>query len=173
MNKAMKQQRVDQLRSELEGVPGFVIAGFSGLTVEESQQIRSDLRETGGKLRVVKNTLARLSLTGTDKEVARDLLVGANLIAFGDEPVGPAKAIAKAASEGERLNIKGGVLNGKLLSGEEVVALSKLPSLEEMQAKFLGVLNQVPQRFVSQLAAVPRGLVTVLSARRDELEKAS
>jgi large subunit ribosomal protein L10 len=169
----MKQERVDKLRGELEGVPGLVIAGFSGLSVGESQQIRSDLREAGGQLRIVKNTLARLSLQGTDKEVASDMLTGANLIAFGEEPVGPAKAIVKAAENGKKITIKGGVLNGKFLSGDEIVALSKLPSLGEMQAKFLGVLNQVPQQFVSQLAAVPRGLVTVLSARRDELEEAS
>ena len=173
MNKQMKQERVDRLRDELTGSVGLVVASYQGLTVKESQELRAEVRNTGGKVRVIKNTLARLSLSGTEFDVITDVLSGANLLAFGDDPVGPAKAIAKVAKEGDKVVIKAGVLNGKRLTTEEVVALSKLPGLDELRSKLLGMFNQVPQRFVAQLASAPRGLVTVLSARRDELQESA
>ncbi len=173
MIKAIKQQRVDRLRDELAGTAGLVVAGYKGLTVLQAQALRADMRNAGGQIRVVKNTLARLSIAGTDLEVIHDDLVGANLFAFSGDPIGPAKVIAKAAKDNDKIVIKVGVLDGKRLSAEEVLALSKLPGLDELRAKFLGVLAAVPSKFLGQLSAPARSLVTVLSARKDELEEAS
>lgn len=171
MKRAEKQRRVDQLRDELASVSGLVVAGYEGLTVLQSQELREEARQAGGQIRVVKNTLARLSIADTDLAVIQDDLVGANIIAFGREPVGPAKVMAKAAKANNRIVIKAGVLNGKRLTAQEVVALSKLPGLDDLRAMFLGTLAAVPQKFVGQLAAVPRGLVTVLTAQKDKLEE--
>lgn len=173
MLKAEKQERVDRLRAELAGTESLVVAGYTGLTVLESQQLRADMRNAGGQIRIIKNSLARLSIADTDLAVVQDDLVGANLFAFGNDPVGPAKVIAKAAKDGKKIVIKAGALNGKRLSSEEVVALSKLPGIDELRAKYLGVLAAVPSKFVGQLAAAPRSLLTVLSARRDNLEEAT
>lgn len=150
---------------------GLVVAGYNKLTVEEISELRTELRKSGGKIRVVKNTLARLSIKGTDFEGVSDALTGATLFAFGADPIGPAKVISKAAKDGDKIVVKAGVLNGKVLSTDDVVALSKLPGLDELRAKFLGIMNQVPQKFVMQLAAPARSLVTVMSARKDKLEE--
>ncbi len=171
MNRAEKQRRVDQLRDELVGATGVVVAGYNELTVEDITELRTELRKSGGTIRVVKNTLARLSVKGTEHEGVTDFLTGANLFAFGVDPVAPAKVLSKASKGGDKVTVKGGVLNGKPLSAAEVEALSKLPSLDELRAKFLGVMNQVPQKFVMQLAAPARSLVTVLSAQKDKLEE--
>lgn len=172
MNKQQKQDRVDQLRAELVGATGIVVASYGKLTVEESTALRVALRKQSAKLRMVKNTLARLSVQGTPHEGIAPLLVGSNFIAFSVDPVAPAKVLVKAVKDaGGKIDIKGGVLNGKALNAAEVDALSKLPGIDELRAKFLGTLNAVPQKFVGQLAAVPRGLVTVLSARKDKLEE--
>lgn len=171
MNKAEKQRRVDQLRDELASATGVIVAGYNELTVADITELRTELRKSGGTIRVVKNTLARLSIKGTEHEGVTDLLTGANLFAFGADPVAPAKVISVAAKDGKKLTVKGGVLNGKALSAAEVEALSKLPGLDELRAKFLGVLNQVPQKFVMQLAAPARSMVTVLAAQKDKLEE--
>ena len=171
MNRAEKQSRVDQLRDEMTSATGLVVAGYNKLTVEEISELRTELRKTGGTIRVVKNTLARLSIKGTDFEGVTDELKGATLFAFGADPIGPAKVLSKAAKAGEIITVKAGVLNGKVLSADDVIALSKLPGLDELRAKFLGIMNQVPQKFVMTLAAPARSFVTVVSARKDKLEE--
>lgn len=173
MNKLQKQERVDALRAELAGIDAFVVAENLGLTVTEMQTLRAEVRKVGGEVRVVKNTLARLSIQGTSLEVASDKLVGPVLIAFGLDPVGPAKAVVKAAKDFPKLIVKGGAIQGKALSDAGVEALSKLPSKDELRSQFLGVLNAVPTKFVGTLAGVSRGLLTVLTARKDKLEEAA
>lgn len=170
MNKLQKQERVDALRAELAGIDAFVVAENLGLTVTEMQTLRAEVRKTGGKVRVVKNTLARLSVKGTSLEVASDKLVGPVLIAFGLDPVGPAKAVVKAAKDMPKLVIKGGAIQGKALDQSGVESLSKLPGKDELRAQFLGVLNAVPTKFVGTLAGVSRGMLNVLTARKDQLE---
>lgn len=170
MNKLQKQERVDALRAELAGIDAFVVAENLGLTVTEMQTLRAEVRKTGGKVRVVKNTLARLSMKGTSLEVASDKLVGPVLIAFGLDPVGPAKAVVKAAKDMPKLVIKGGAIQGKALDQSGVESLSKLPGKDELRAQFLGVLNAVPTKFVGTLAGVSRGMLNVLTARKDQLE---
>jgi large subunit ribosomal protein L10 len=172
VNKQQKQARVDRLRDELGPATGIVVATYKGLSVAHSTDLRVELRKSESRLRMVKNTLARLSVQGTNHEALAVLLTGSNFIAFGRGPVAPAKVLVKAAKDaGDRIVITGGVLNGKLLSAAEVEALSKLPGLNELRGKFLGMLAAVPQKFVNQLAAVPRGMVTVLSQRMDKLEE--
>lgn len=170
MNKLQKQERVDALRAELAGIDAFVVAENLGLTVTEMQTLRAEVRKTGGKVRVVKNTLARLSVKGTSLEVASDKLVGPVLIAFGLDPVGPAKAVVKAAKDMPKLVIKGGAIQGKALDQSGVESLSKPPGKDELRAQFLGVLNAVPTKFVGTLAGVSRGMLNVLTARKDQLE---
>jgi large subunit ribosomal protein L10 len=173
VNKQEKQARVDQLRAELASASGIVVASYAGLSVEQSTALRVELRKSSARLRMVKNTLARLSVQGTEHEGIAPLLVGSNFLAFGPDPVAPAKALVKAAKDaGDRIVIKGGVLQGKVLGAADVDALSKLPGIDELRAKLLGVFAAVPQKFVGQLAAAPRGLVTVLSQRKDKLAEA-
>jgi len=167
-----KQQRVDRLREEIANAEGLIVAGYNGLSVAETQKLRAEVRKAGATLRVIKNTLARLSLSGTSMEVVNDVLTGSNMIAFGEDPVAPAKALVAVAKESkEKLVIKAGVLNGKLLSEQDVIALSKLPSLPEMRAKLLGTLNAVPGKFVRTLNAPAQSFATVLKARMDKLEE--
>ena len=169
MNKAEKQDRVDALRAELVGIDALVVAEYRGVTVGEIQNLRNALRKVDGKVRVVKNNLARLSFKGTSLEVVSDKLVGPVLITFGPDVVGPAKAIVQAAKDLPKLVITGGCLAGNALSAEQVKALSELPGKDELRAMLLGTFNAVPTKFVGTLAGVSRGMLTVLSARKDQL----
>ncbi len=170
MKKAQKHERVERLRLELVGVPGLVIAEQNGLSVKEAQELRAELRKENATLRVVKNTLARLSVKGTEMEVVSEHLLGPNVFAFGPEPVGPAKVMAKFAKNNSKIVIKAGVLYGRLLDAAEVGELAKLPSREELQAKLLGLFIAVPGKFVRQLNAAPSSFVRVLAARAEQLE---
>lgn len=172
MERLQKQQRVDRLREEIAMAEGLVVASYKGLSVGETQELRAEVRKAGASLRVVKNTLARLSLSGTPMEVVSGHLTGSNMIAFAVDPVASAKALVEATKgKKDKLVIKAGVLNGKLLTEQEVVALSKLPSLPEMRAKFLGTLNGVPEKFLRTLNAPAQSFATVLKARLDKLEE--
>jgi large subunit ribosomal protein L10 len=170
VNKVEKHERVDSLRQELAGITSVIVAEYRGLTMTEMQNLRKALRKVDGQVRVVKNTLARLSVKGTSLEAVTDKLVGPVLITYGPEPVGPAKATVKAAQDMPKIVITGGCLAGRALSPDEVKALSLLPSQDELRAKFLGVLNAVPSKFVGTLAGVSRGLLNVLTARKEQLE---
>lgn len=173
MNKQQKQERVDALRQELAGVDSLIVAEYRGLSMNEVQTLRGALRKVDGKVRVVKNTLARLSVQGTSLEVVSDKLVGPVLIGWGPEPVGPAKAIVTAIKDIPKLVITGGCIAGRALSPDEVKALSELPGKDELRAKLLGTLMAVPQKFVGTLNGIPGGLLSVLSQRKDQLEPAA
>lgn len=173
MNKQQKQDRVDTLRHELAGIEGVVIAENQGISVAEMQTLRTEVRKFGGKVRVVKNTLARLSVRGTSLEVASDKLVGPVLIAFGTDPVGPAKAMIKVAKDMPKLVVKGGAVQGKALDASGVKSLSELPGRDELRAMFLGTLSAVPSKFVGTLSSVGSGFLNVLTQRKEQLEPAA
>lgn len=170
MNRTQKAERVEELRRDLEGVLAIVVAEYRGLTVSETQNLRAELRKVNSRLRVVKNTLTGIAVAGTPIEAITKVLKGPVAIAFSKDPVGPAKALIKAADTNQKLVLKAGYLQGRLISLDEVRALSKLPGLNEIRASFLGTLNAVPQKFVGTLAGVTRGFVNVLDARKRKLE---
>jgi len=172
MNKAEKQVRVETLRRELAGVDSILIAENQGISVAQMQTLRSAVRASGARVRVVKNTLARLSIQGTSLEVASDKLVGPVLVAFGPDPVGPAKAMLKVAKDMPKLVIKGGAVQGKVIDASGVKTLSELPGRDELRAMFLGVLSGVATKFVGTLAAAPRDFLSVLAQRQDQLKPA-
>jgi len=173
VNKQQKQDRVESLRQELAGLDSIIVAQNNGISVEEMQTLRAEVRKLGGKVRVVKNTLARLSVQGTSLEVASDKLVGPVLIAFGKDPVGPAKAVVKVAKDNPKLVVTGGAIQGRALDPNAVKALSELPGRDELRAMFLGTLNAVPSKFVGTLAGVSTGLLNVLTQRKKQLEPAA
>lgn len=172
MNKQEKHVRVETLRRELDGVDNMLVAENRGISVSEMQILRSLVRSAGGKVRVVKNTLARLSIKGTSLEVASDRLVGPVLIAFGNDPVGPAKAMLKAAKDIPNLVITGGAVQGKAIDADGIKTLSELPGKDELRAMFLGVLSGVATKFVGTLAAAPRDFLSVLAQRQEQLPEA-
>lgn len=169
MNKQEKQVRVDALRRELVGIDALVVAENKGLSVTEVQALRKALRDVGGTVRVIKNTLARLSIKGTSLEVVSFQLVGPILVVFGVDPSAPAKAILKVAADQPKLVIKGGCVSGKALDLNGVKMLSMLPSRDELRSMLLGTLLAVPTKFVGTLAASPRSLLNVLNARKEQL----
>lgn len=174
MNRAEKTAVVESFRDSLSRAQSVVLTEFRGLTAPEATELRQMLREAGVTLRVIKNTLAKRAIAGTDMAVVSDSLVGPTAWAYSmEDAVAPAKALVKMlkAEIKEHLSVKGGYLDGKALDAAAVEALAKLPGREELRAKLMGVFLAAGTQFVRVLAARPVEFLNLLRARANELEK--
>lgn len=172
MERSQKTALVDAFKQSIDGAEAVVLAEFRGLTVGEADELRSKLREQGVQYRVIKNTLAKRAIAGTDLEVLNDGLTGPTAWAYADDPVAPAKALLDALDGpiAEHLKIKIGYLAGKALTPQEVEALAKLPSKDELRSMLLSVFNATSTKFVRVLSARPQEFLRLLNARKDEIE---
>ncbi|MDO9231611.1 MAG: 50S ribosomal protein L10 [bacterium] len=160
-----KEELVKSLAQKLKDSKAVVFSDFKGLAVKDMTVLRNELREKGIDFKVLKKTLISIALKDAGIEMDLKKMEGQIAIAVsqGDE-VEAAKIIAKMAKVNENLKIAGGILGKKILGAEEVMALSKLPSKDELLAKLVGTLNAPVSGFVNVLAGNLRGLVQVLKA---------
>ncbi len=165
MNRTEKEQIVQELAGKLSQVKAAFIADYRGINVDQVTRLRRELVAAGVDYRVVKNNLLRLASKGTPAADLEKFCVGPTAIAMaGEDVVAPAKILAKYAEEIAAFELKAGILDGKLISVEQILALSKLPSREELLAKALSSMNAPVSNFVGTMAAIPRSLVQVLGA---------
>lgn len=171
MNRDQKTEIISALNETFTKAKFAVVADYRGLKVTELEKLRKNLRTSDGQVQVAKNTLLRLAVKDTPYEGLSDSFSGTTAVAVGfTEPVGPAKVLTAFASEFEKFVIRTAALEGKLLSADAVVALSKLPGKEELLGKLLGTMNAVPTSFVRVLSAVPQKLLYALTAIKDQKE---
>lgn len=171
MKRSEKEQTVAQLVEVLNTARAVFFTDFKGLKVDELSDLRRRIGGTGAKYQVAKNTLIKRAAQGTAVEQIIDLLVGNNALSTTDEdPVPLAKVLVEFAKANEKLVVKGGVLVDKPVTPDQIKAIADLPSREVLLATLLGTMNAVPTGFVRVLAAMPQGLVTALSAIRDQME---
>ena len=161
-----KQKDVEQLKSELAKVSTVILTTFQGITVEEDAKLRRAVQAAGGRYRVVKNTLAERAGAGTPAEPLLRNLTGTNSIAYTSaDPVALAKVLTRAAKDVLAFRFKAGVVEGRVLSIEQLQQLAQLPSREELLSKLMFLLRAPAQRIATALAAVSRNLaVTVQEA---------
>jgi large subunit ribosomal protein L10 len=163
ISKAKKTEKVRLLARELESSTTAIIGTFSKLTVAKDFELRKVIREAGGKYRVVKNKLAAVSAKGTKVEAALQELRGVNSVAFtSGDPVALARVFAKWASDNAEFQFKLGIVDGKLLTVEEVKALATMPGRDELFSKLLFLINAPAQRLVTVLNARGRDMAVVL-----------
>jgi large subunit ribosomal protein L10 len=168
-----KQQITEDLHERFAKSAIIVLTDYKGLDVASINDLRRKLRESNVEYQVVKNSL--LARASEDTEVAsiKDHFKGPSAVAISyDDPVAPAKVLTQFAKDNKKLEIKVGVLNGKVLDVQAIKALASLPSREVLLAQFLATLNAVPGSFVRTLAEIPRSLVNVLTAIKDQKEAA-
>jgi len=164
LTKARKREQMERLSSELGKARNLVLATFGKLTVAQDFELRKMVRAAGGKYRVVKNTLIERAAKGTKAEEALKSLRGVNSIAYTQgDPVALAKALAKYVQENPEFKFKAGVLEGRVVSIQEIKALATLPSKEELYSKLLFLLSAPAQRLVTAVNAVGRNLSVVVN----------
>jgi len=164
VTRAKKSEQVEKLAADLKQVNSMIVGTFGKLTVAQDFELRKTVRTAGGKYQVVKNTLARRAAQGTAVEEALKSLKGVTSIAYtkGD-PVALAKALTKYVSDNPEFSFKLGVVEGKVITINEVKALATMPGKEELYSKLLFLISAPAQRLVTAMNAVGRNLAVVVN----------
>lgn len=165
MDRTTKGQVISELQDKLKQAKLGVLTNFNAMNVEKMEALRNALRKNDAELKVVKNTLMGIASKETDFKVLADQFKYpvAMVLSYKD-PVAPAKALVEFAKKNPELEIKAGVLDGKMLSKADIDALAELPSREVLLGKLVSVMAAVPTSFVRVLNGVPAGFVRVLNA---------
>lgn len=152
MNREEKADLLNELNGLFSNSEIIVVSHYKGLTVQEVSELRNRIRKVGAGFRVTKNRITRLALKGTKFEGLADLFKGPTAIAFANDPVSACKACVEFAKENEKLIVVGGAMGTGALSVEEINRLATIPSMDELRAKIIGLL-QAPG---AQLARVTK-----------------
>jgi large subunit ribosomal protein L10 len=167
-----KQKITEDLHDRFTKSAVVVVTDYKGLDVSAINELRRKLREEDIEFQVVKNTLLIRAAKDTGVALIQDYFKGPSAVALSySDPVAPAKILTQFAKDNQKLEIKGGVLNDKVLDADAIKALAKLPSREVLLGQLLATLNEVPTSFVRTLAEIPRSLLNVLTAIRDQKEE--
>ena len=172
MDRSTKKEVVKELHEKLKSVKLAVLADYSSMDVAQMTDLRNRLRDFNSEMKVVKNNLLKIALKDTDFELLDDHIKDprALIMNFGDV-VEPTKALVEFAKKNDNLEIISGVLDGKVLTGEELKVLAELPSREVLLAKLLSVMVGAQTQFVTVLSGVQRSFVQVLESYRVQKEK--
>lgn len=173
MHKEDKERVVAELTEKLRTADTLIVADYRGLTMPQIDSLRTRLIENGARLSVVKNTLTRRAAEAAGADALLALLEGPSAIAFVEadgDAVAVAKALADSARDTKVLEIRGAVMQGRVVSGPEVVELSKLPPLEILRGQVLGAVI-APLSAIAALVNAPlQNLVGLIDARIEQLE---
>ena len=164
LNRNEKTAVVADVSAQAAKSQTLALAEYRGLTVEHLNKLRKDAREKGVYLHVLKNTLARRAVAGTQFEVASVDMVGPLIYGFSEDAVAAAKVIADFAKGNDKLVIKGGAYAGKALDANGVKALAAIPSRDVLIAQVAGLLKSPIQRFAAVLAALAESKAPVAEA---------
>ena len=155
MDKAGKEELVATLNSVFASNTGsIVVAHYSGLTVAQMQKLRKEMKKSGATVKVAKNTLVKIALAGTEITSISSLMKGPTILAYANDPVAAPKVAVAFAKDNEKLVILGGAMGTTALDANGVKALATMPSLDELRAKLVGLLN-APATKIAQLATAP------------------
>lgn len=172
MNREQKAAEIESLKNRFSKAQIAILVNNKGLNVSDVTDLRRKLREKSSSFKVVKNRLAKIALKGTPFEVLTDYLKNTTAVATSEvDLVGPAKVLTDFVKNNEKLELKIGILDGKVINIKDIQALANMPSKEELIAKMLGSLNAPATNLVNVLIQIPRQLVQVLAAVKDHKEK--
>jgi large subunit ribosomal protein L10 len=174
LNRTEKEKVIAELHAKMAKARAAIVAEPRGLDVETVTALRKKLRDAKVEYRVVKNTLAARAAKGTPVEVVADRFVGPTALVMSyDDVVAPAKLLTEFMKDRENFVIRGAVVEGVLVDAKGVLALAKLPSLNELRAQILGMLAQPATKLARVIGIPAQQLARVLGARKEQLEKQS
>ena len=164
MDRSQKEEQVAVLKHEISESELVVVTHYIGITMPEMTILRKNMREAGASFRVTKNRLTRLALQDTGFESLIELMNGPTALAYSADPVAAAKAAVNFAKDNDKLVILGGVLNGQVLGVDGVNNLAKLPSLDELRGKLVGMISAPATRIAGVLQAPAGKVARVIGA---------
>jgi len=173
VERAEKREFVTELNEVFKASGSVVVARYAGITVAQMNDLRSRMRAAGGTVKVAKNRLAKIALQGTESEGIADLFTGQTLIAYSTDPITAPKVAMEFAKTNDKLVVLGGAMGKTALDAEGVKSLATLPSLDELRAKLLGMIQTPATRIAAVVAAPAAQLARVLSAYAKKDEEAA
>lgn len=172
MNREEKTATVAELKDTLAKAQSLVLADFRGLTVAEINEVRSEIRKNECHYRVVKNTLVKLAIAESPMAGLGAMFKGPTAIAYSfEDPVAPAKILDKFDGDLEKLNVKGGYVDGAVLDSAGVKQLAKMKGRDELRAQLLATFMAPAQGMVRLLAAAPQNFLYLLQARQRGMDQ--
>ena len=163
MDRAQKENLVDELGQIFESSGVVVVSHYAGLTVAEMQDLRAQMREAGGSVRVAKNKLAKIALEGKPFASLADLLTGMTVLAYSEDPVAAAKVIDSYAKTNKKLEILGGAMGEIALDQAGVMAVAQMPSREELIASIVGCIGAPASNIAGAIGAPASNIASILS----------
>lgn len=168
MNRTAKEELVSHYNGIFKDAGVIVVTHYSGLTMPDLDDLRHRMADVGGTVKVTKNRLVKLALTGTRAEPIGGLFSGPTAIAYSEDPIAAPKIAAEFAEENENLVILGGVMDETVLDAEAVKELAALPSLDALRAKLVGMISTPATRIAGVLAAPAAQVARVLGAKAEQ-----
>ena len=172
MDRAGKTELVTALHDVFKDAGAVVVAHYAGMTVAQMTDYRRRMSDAGAKVKVAKNRLAKLALKDTDAAGIADLFKGATCIAYSKDPISAAKVAVKYAKDNDKLVILGGAMGKTILDAKSVKALADLPSLDELRAKLIGLLNAPATKIARTVKEPGAQLARVVHAKASKAEAA-
>ncbi|MCJ8138510.1 50S ribosomal protein L10 [Falsirhodobacter halotolerans] len=163
MDRAQKEQVVEELGQIFESSGVVVVAHYAGLTVAQMQDLRARMREVGGSVRVAKNKLAKIALDGKPSAAMGDLLTGMTVLAYSDDPVAAAKVADAYAKTNDKFIILGGAMGETVLDQDGVKAVAAMPSREELIASIVGCIGAPASNIAGAIGAPASNIAGILS----------
>ncbi|AXC49348.1 50S ribosomal protein L10 [Paracoccus suum] len=172
MDRAQKEQVVDELGQIFDASGVVVVARYEGMTVANMQTLRAQMRTAGGSVRVAKNRLAKIALEGKECASIADLLTGMTVLAFSDDPVAAAKVADAYAKTNDKFVILGGAMGGTSLDPAGVKAVAQMPSREELIASIVGCIGAPASNIAGAIGAPASNIAGILSTLEERAEAA-
>ena len=163
MDRAQKEQVVEELGQIFESSGVVVVARYEGMTVAEMQALRAQMRDAGGAVRVAKNRLAKIALEGKPAASIADYLTGMTVLAFSDDPVAAAKVADASAKSNDKFVILGGAMGGAALDPAGVKAVAQMPSREELIASIVSCIGAPAANIAGAIGAPASNIAGILS----------
>ena len=164
MPNAQNIELLSKIKTDLEGASALWVVDYRGLTVKEAEQLRGAIRESGASMKVYKNTLMHIALKELELPCMDEILAGPSAFIFaGEDLVASAKALKEFAKSNETLTIKGGMMDGAVLSAEQIDAVASLPSREQLYAQLAGLISGIARGLAVAINGVPSGLARAAS----------
>jgi large subunit ribosomal protein L10 len=169
MDRDEKKKEIEALHEEFKRARNLFLAGFQGLTVSQDTELRRNIRSTGSKYKVVKNTLAQRASQGTGVEPLQEKFTGSSAVAYNEkDPVALAKVLTAYAKNNPLFVFKAGMVEGRVVDLASLEQIASLPSKEELISKLMFLLNSQAQRLASASGGVARNLAVVLGQAAEQ-----
>ena len=160
-----KYDMLDKVKGSLDASEGFYVVDYRGLTVKEAQELRRQLREANGSMKVYKNNIVKIALQQAEMPEIDDILVGTcAYVFFGDDPVSVAKVLKEFATKTKKTEVLGGIADGAALGSDEAKAYAELPTREQLFAQIAGLINGFARDIAVCVSEVPGGLARSIKA---------